>query len=488
VVIPPVDALSIDTDVVLCAQPSTTVQPRGDVPRSARDRIQAFMVRPLGRVVAAVATVASIYGGYVLVWPKPPVQLEGDLNIAVARFDGTGAHRSSGGLEFSFFRALERDLSHRRGTLEIEVGSPDDMGGIGEEPAAFASRARQLAADHNADMVVYGVLDTDDVESTFRPQFFLAPERLRGAEELAGPYALGAPIRVEGDAVENPVARAAMRIGLTARASALTELLIGLGYNEIRRRRQAIEHFKAASESVAWDRRGRALLFQLIGNSRGAQGNLRSAVQNYRSALQVQPGYARALFGLAEVEYQRARGDCSRATARPRRLARASKAYAAVSSAPLQPALPLARRVLATKVALGIARIDFCAGRAGITGRLGDAQSGLESIIDDGSSVPELREQVAQAYAYLGYIALSQRRPGNEQAPLRAARNHFAHAAELARQPQRRADSLASLAFVLTRLGDRPGAARAYEDAAHYEHQAKRRSRLLHKARKLRTA
>jgi tetratricopeptide (TPR) repeat protein len=326
---------------------------------------------------------------------------------------------------------------------------------------------------------VYGKLLADDVESSFVPAFYLSPAKLRGAEELAGPYPLGGSIKVVGDAVTNPAARAAIRIRLARRAGALTELLIGLGYSAIGRREEALRRFRAARAQAPWNDQGQALLLQLAGNARGAVGDLNGAQRDYRAALARSPGYARALFGIAELTYQRGRGECSSTTARPLELRRASREYRGVLAADSQPSLRIARTVLRAKVAMGIARIDYCTARAGVGVRLSDARREFTSVATNGKGAPELRTIIAEAHGYLGYIALPPRGAANPRSSLLSARTHFRLASELATSPELRKDNLAALAFVLLRLGDRAGAARAYGSAAHYERARSRRAKLL---------
>ncbi len=103
---------------------------------------------------------------------------------------------------------------------------------------------------------------------------------------------------------------AAQRLG--PKITALTELAVGLSFYQLGEFDRAEERFVQAS--IDWpgsrvDSNGKEVVFNLLGNVSGLQEDLDDAEGYFERALELEPSYARAHFGMAEVGFQRSKGE-----------------------------------------------------------------------------------------------------------------------------------------------------------------------------------
>lgn len=319
-----------------------------------------------------------------------PSKMTGLFNVAVAPFGvADGADDASAkDVAVSIAQAAYEGIKRGSGA-GTQVRSPTEVGSFGSLDA--------LARTINADVVVYGDLRDGDLRSSITPNLYVAPRRLRGAEELVGGLALGAPITSLGSAVANIETRRHLARRMSSRMSALKEFVAGLAsfvrddFKESRGRfQQALSTLEPAAA------RGLAYLF--IGSAASRQGQYGAAAENYRQALNVSPGFGRARLGLAEVLFQRGKGSCTAKTVRVRMLQRAGAQYTKARSSLDKTGLA----DIPTKVSLGLSRIDVCLAQSGNGASWDAARAHLRAVIAEYDRGNErVREFATQAYAAL---------------------------------------------------------------------------------------
>jgi tetratricopeptide (TPR) repeat protein len=419
--------------------------------------------------MVAVATIGGVVGLWLMVRPDRPVKLDGDLNIVVTRFwtvaEGAALSRD---VEASIVRHIRRALSRSVPELDFQIAVPAGAAGpLSRDPSRATRDAAKVAAGMRAGIVLYGGLRFTGAETVATPRFYVASSTLRGAEELTDGYALGPPIRIRGDATANFASRADLRTQIGARTGALALVLIGLAYDRAGRWGRAIGFYERALGEIRWSRSGRILLLLLIGNAAGELGQHARAARAYAEALRLEPEYARAKYGLAELALHRASGECSPATTDAHALRRVSRAFSGVSRARVQPRLRRPRQTLEAKVVFGRARADFCLSQAGFDMRWEAAARGFHAVISrHRRNVADIQDEASESLAYLGFIELPARGAGDRRAAYRRAARRFSLAIKWSPRPDRQAHFYSMLGFTREQLGDTVAAATAYRRAA----------------------
>ena len=163
----------------------------------------------------------------------------------------------------------------------------------------------------NAHVVLYGTLDVGDGVATLTPEMYLAPSGLTEARELSGAYRLGSLERATTDPIALTIAANEF---LEPKVAALAPLFVGLAHYQLNDYATAEELFVEAEKgwpaaaTVSRDGNGREGVLNLLGNVAGLQGRTEEAQSYYVAALAIDPDFARSRFGLAEVQFQGARG------------------------------------------------------------------------------------------------------------------------------------------------------------------------------------
>jgi tetratricopeptide (TPR) repeat protein len=405
----------------------------------------------------------------------PPACLEspmsGDLNIAVARFGvpaqspaGLGAEAAA--LSESTAQTIRTELAGLRAALaasgtpldvEIEIRGPDEIGLVsGATPRARAEAAAAVAQRLRADVVVYGELSGAATGTAFAPEFYLSDRRIQWAEELAGQYAFGQAVSGLGDIERNPVARTRFKQRVGARIRSLAYLMLGLGYFTLREYPRALDLFEQAETATDWGATGGSeVLYLFIGHTNARLGDLPAAERAYATALSVQPDYARARLGAAEVLFQKARADCTAAHADIDGLLEARAAFDRAAAARLQPVIG----DIAVKTAFGRGRVGLCLTQAGADEQWADARTSFEQVVQayrEGN--PRVGELAVEAQANLGLLAIFTARDADRDDHYRGAIAAYQQAIDLGRsmapaRPEREALFTVWQAWCQVRLG-----------------------------------
>ncbi|MGH9276488.1 MAG: TIR domain-containing protein [Acidimicrobiales bacterium] len=457
-----------ERDVALLAATIAAETAVGGRRRRTAERHRVTRTRRLVRAAAAAVLIGGLLAG-LLQWRGRggPARMTGWFNLAVATFgelDGDSVVSSAAASQLSsrFDRLLAGELREVQGGREVQHRAIGRLAGA--TPDERASAAEKTAKAIGADVVVYGLLQTDASGSELTPEFYVSDRKLFDAFELVGQHQLGTPLRAPGGA-ERVSVQNALLDQLTWRSRVLAEATVALGYYSVEDYDQAYQHLQAANREPGWGPNdGREVLYLLLGNLAGKLGQLPEAEEYYLQALDLKPEYSRANLGQAEVIFHRARGQCEAGTVDADGLARSLEAYRRARAGRL-----VAGADVPAKAAYGEGRVMLCSSQALLADAWNDAESRfIEAIQAYGGDTERLRDLAAEAHATLGYLYRLALSAEAAQKYSRAASEYEAAIAlyqEAGRRPDRQAFFQSQLGFLFSRLGDRSRADAAYAAA-----------------------
>lgn len=363
-------------------------------------------------------------------------QIGGRYNVAVAEFASPDPATAS-----LVSEGLYEEVQEALAVLDIDgiaVAGPEEIGAVdGETPEERAVAAEELARRTGADVVIYGSIDSEGGISRVSSEFFVSRRSLGDVEELSGGYPL------VDQTVPGGSAAVATRTGelLVPKVRALTGLAVGLSHYQLREWAEAREIFEQTAAD--WPGGGDEVVYFLVGNVRGLTGDIEGAAAAYRQALEFDPGYARAKFGIAEVQYQRARSrNCL--PAEPVDVEGLDGAIAGFEEAAALPAPELA--YLPERASIEIARILLCKATSG-SGNLAEVKATIEAVLPDLEDDPLKWDLAAEAHATLAAYHTA---AGDHQ----ASAEEFDAAAGVTLDPARRLMFLRSAEFTYRCLLD----------------------------------
>jgi tetratricopeptide (TPR) repeat protein len=410
--------------------------------------------------------------------------MSGDLNVAVAAFTTDGNTTSEGAaLAQDVARVLGHELPRLDPALQVEVRGPGAIGAIdGRSGESQARAAKRLAQSIGADIVVYGDLAAGFQGTRLQPAFYLNAAKLPSATTLGGGYSYGGPIKLPYALAVSPPARAQIRAALIHRTEAYAQAFIGSGYyllHALPRAELHLQHalVRAPTPAVA------ALLRLLLGNIADQQGHTDTAVRDYSLATHDATVRRRAQLGLADVRYQTGHKHCRPGEPSLRLLRSAWHGFSTVLHALGGIAVAKAGSPLAVKAAFGKGQVDLCLSAAGHGQRWGATRREFTATIAAyRPSLPELRDDAAEAHAGLGLYYLSV-----EQAPAayEDARHEYSVAADLTTLRSRRAYFDGAIGFADAKLGDYSAAVVMYEKGARLAASTRLARLLTHRAERL---
>ncbi len=424
--------------------------------------------RAIGRLVALTVTLTGLVAAVITIvaWrtkhsPRP-IPLGGNLAVIVLPFGAPGGEQPA-------TTALAHTVAT---TLRAQLGQVDPLvlPDVRWDPATPAASmpaqgrfAAALARSDQADAVMFGQVSGGEL-AAIAPYVYVSPRRLRQASEMAGVYSLGSPIRLPVRIGESTAADGEAREQLSARAVGLTEFVDAIGYYAVGRYAQAATHLRAAAASPSWTTpQARAMIDLFLGNATGKLASTPAALaladDYYRAALAHNPTLERARFGLAEVGFQQAHGDCTARTVKRWKMAAALASYRAVLAARSPSPASTPGVELRTKARFGIARVYLCLSQAGLTAQWPQAERELREVIAAYAHARFLRSDAAEAWADLALAELPARGARATRSAYRVALGGYTRAIELTLDPTARAALYANRAFVERQLGERSSAA-----------------------------
>ena len=213
-------------------------------------------------------------------------------------------------------------------------------------------------------------------------EFFVSARDLSGAEEFSGVYPLDT---IELNVTDPVAVRRRTADSLRPQILALTQIVMGLSHYQLLEYSEAEAMFEEAL--VSWrDANGQKVVLSLLGNVSGLQGDLDTAESYFSDALSLDPEYARARFGAAEVSYQRSKGPACAGSGEAD-VAGLEDAVAQFEEVGELPGPPLA--FIPERARVEIGKIYQCLFLNG-GGHLEEAREILEAVIDDVSDETRL--------------------------------------------------------------------------------------------------
>jgi tetratricopeptide (TPR) repeat protein len=221
------------------------------------------------------------------------------FNVIVAGF---GYARPDGVIEAA---ALADDMSEivaaelsQIQEIDITLGGTSPGVGriLGQTAAEREAQAAVIADSLNADVVIYGILQTDGIFNTYIPEFYIAAEFAALEPELVGADTLGNPLEFVGDSEEQIVAANDFQRRLAVMRHFLRGLAAFLAGSFIDAR-------NAFDQALEVDAAGLEVLYVFAGNAAARIPDPEQALGYYADALRLRPNYARALVGRGSALY-----------------------------------------------------------------------------------------------------------------------------------------------------------------------------------------
>jgi tetratricopeptide (TPR) repeat protein len=366
--------------------------------------------------------------------------LTGDYNLGVAQFDRSlvsGVSAEMGNEIRAFVpgvvTGVERALAQTEDSGETDA-DPLHME-VGSLPVTVADveAAEELAAQSNADAVLYGTFRTDGATLIAAPRLWLSPDSLLRAEELSGDHVL--PVGRED--LSRPDAKTSFRRLIADTASDLAELTrIVFLYNK----GEYSEALDAVHQARDLGFVQPGLLDVFEGNLAGKLDRVEEARAAYERAA-ANPAYAgRARLGLAQVRFTDAL-DSERGCGPGIDVLAMTGVIDEYARLRTDSDIPGAN--IPVKAAFGEGRARLCLDASGHGEDDGRGRALLEQVIDaydqpaNGRADDDLRELAAEAH---GLVGDHDARRARDPAELEAALGHLAEAVALSTFPDRRSD------------------------------------------------
>lgn len=360
-----------------------------------------------------ILLIAASLGWY---WWSIPTKMTGGFRIAVAGFTVIGpSSNSSVGKEFAQDVYLALDQTSNKLIEELSPGfkvtiwGPERTSQISDQDAVVRAKlAQQMAEKIDAEIVIYGVVDTTSPTWTVTPEFYLSSANFKNSyeiEEITGEYQLGDPIMLVGQ--DNLSRRIELTSKFSPRIQALSKISFGLAYYFIRDYAKAISLFQAADKLSDWQaKQGKQVLYLLLANSALKKSDLEMASRYYIKSLEIDPMYSRSYVGLGSTQYLLALKPFE-ISKKPEDtdnglLDLAIENYLFALKATNRPTLA----DIETKVHFGLGQTYFMRTYAGKTKDFNQAVTEFSLVVRDynNGANPRVREITAESHARLGLI------------------------------------------------------------------------------------
>jgi tetratricopeptide (TPR) repeat protein len=349
--------------------------------------------------------------------PTPLPPMSDGFNVAVAQFaalDATGqltVTEESRELSDWLYRAISTERDRLPSALAFGLRGPDEVEAVfGTDRDARAADAQQVAASHNASILIYGLVTVGDGSRHVEPEFYVSDASFDYGSEVAGPDRLGKAVPFEPP-LDSPQ-KAAINESLFARNQVLQHVVAGLAYYFLERYDEAWASFRQAALVQGWQaEEGKEVVYLLMGAAKLKLYNtqvadvehLSQALDALAEARRLNPNYARSYLGLGSVALLQAVRDEEQGLDQEK-LVEARGWYSASLSVPEQPALAY----VPAKAYFGLGQVYL----KGYEHRLpgwspGQARRYLERVIAayEVEHAPDLIWFAGRAHALLGRLA-----------------------------------------------------------------------------------
>lgn len=367
--------------------------------------IAAMIVIGLGIAIASLTQLAPMPKGF---------------NIAVAQFAAQDANgrltvtEESKELSDYLFTAIKNETDQFDPALGINLLKPVDVGMVsGADRNSRAAKAKEIAAWHNATILIYGIVTSNEDSYHVEPEFYVVGDSWNFGSEVAGPNRLGQPVPFRPPLGESGTS-VEINKELNTRTRALQHIVKGLASFFIGDYESARGEFSQAANIRDWQE-GKEVAYVLEGaahlrlydtnvDPEERDAELQNASDSFEEACQQNPEYARCYLGLGSVAFQRAASNLESGLLDEERLIEAYKWYSMSLSAPDQ----ITSAYVPLKAYYGLGQIQLAGYEAGLTGWSADqARFYFEQILTEftKSRAPDLAWFAGHAHAYLGRLA-----------------------------------------------------------------------------------
>jgi tetratricopeptide (TPR) repeat protein len=291
------DLISLAEQEFLDASQKVTRQEAGQVQRLARARwIQA------GLAIVVIAVILGVNGVF-----APHVMPNGIFNIAVAEFgemDANGViHSSKAGQQLSRYTVnyLRDELTKEDSNLVIwPTGS--SIFTRTRVPLVQPNTAGKTASDLNADLLLYGYIDTRSNPPQLILNFWIAPQVKYKFEDIQGSTQIGGPIRVVD--LNNP--GISVQSELKSQSSAVAFIAMGLAQEQLGQTQDALNAFLKAETAAPQSEIvqffiGREYLFLAEFKPDQQDAVWKQAEDSFLKSISFNDQYAKAYLGLGSV-------------------------------------------------------------------------------------------------------------------------------------------------------------------------------------------
>lgn len=427
-------------------------------------RIEQFSSITLGLILLLL-----FLGGGWFAWTRwfaPHEVMDGEFNIAIAEFSRDTAVELSANAGRTATGALanrvRESLSESGNAIDLifQVWGPEQTGQVaGATPEQRAEQAAALANEINAHIVIYGLVSKEENEQVIQLEMYVSESLFSGLPEFIGKHTMGEPVPITGGPSDLATGVQTNRL-LAARTQAIALISLGLAFYDQGDYPAAFDSFKNASAVKNWNETlGKESVYLMLGNTAGRLDRLEEAEEYFQQSLLLNPDYARARVGLAELYFRRALGlppvqDVSQISRPDLELARKE-----LQAALLAQDAPPSADILA-KVWFGEGRLALIESQISQDPRFLDtAKTAFQKVIAAAESDnPRLGEHAALAHGYLGSIAWLQNDLAGAEGELRRAATEV-HSARA------RASFWAQLGEIYLQLGESAQAVEAYRQA-----------------------
>jgi tetratricopeptide (TPR) repeat protein len=241
-----------------------------------------------------------------------PRRMSGIFNVAVAEFGEVGAdgllRSSAAGNQMSQWTVtyLRDELKKEDSNLSVW---PDQSNFFGRTrlPLVEPSQAEATASEINADLLIYGFIDTRSNPSELVLSFWVAPQEKYRFEDIQGSNQIGNPIRIVN--LEDP--GIGVQGELERQSTAVAFIAMGLAQEQLGQSEDALAAFlkaeeKAPQSAIVKFFLGREYLF-LSERQLDRQEELwQKAEDALQQAIDIDPSYARAYVALGALYMKRA--------------------------------------------------------------------------------------------------------------------------------------------------------------------------------------
>ncbi len=383
--------------------------------RRAKGAMLSAMLVMLVGVVGAIADLSDVYELIGKIWPRQIQPMSGDINVlyipfasdhTVAKELVTVSESYGDELQQRLPRALDEltggDIGYNVQVRALESLDLDPDSSSAEGVELY----QRIMHDHKSDIIVSGRLADTGKSIVSQSEVFISENALEGAAELGGVHYLdlsSSPV----DSTQSAEGRRRIRAQFVGQIESYARFIAAISLYVYGDNAAALSGLERVRDEWSSPRQ-RKVVDVFLGNVWGRLKDDVKAQSYYADAIALEPSYARARLGLAEIDYQRGNGGCRHRSIVYEAMKRNSSQYDAIfQAASSNPSDP---QDILERAAFGRGRAILCLAlatpNAGRFARAGDDFTFVIDSFKGGKN--RLRPLAAESHAHRGLSLLSQ--------------------------------------------------------------------------------